>query len=54
MTAEKSDEKNSSKLNRKKYYSQPHRLISKRKPIVYIFMCNSLHDKKLSFLTEAL
>ena len=46
--------KNSSKLKRKKYLSQPHRLISKRNPILYIFMFNSLHEKKLSFLTEAL
>ena len=37
--------KKSSKLNRKKYCSQKHRLISKRNPILYIFMFNSLHEK---------
>ena len=54
MTAEKVTKKNNQKLNRKKICSQPHRLISKRNPILYIFMFDSLHEKKLSFLTEAL
>ena len=47
MTTEKVTKKNSSKLKRKKYLSEPHRLISKRNPILYIFMFNSLHEKKI-------
>ena len=54
MTAEKVTKKNSSKLKRKKYCSQPHRLISKRNPILYISCLTVCMKKKLSFLTGAL
>ena len=47
MTAEKVTKKNHQNWTEKKYCSQPYRLISKRNPILYIFMFNSLHEKKI-------
>ena len=54
MTAVKAMKNDSSKLKRKEYFSKPHRLISKRKPISYINMFSSLHEQKSAFLTEVL